>query len=185
MPSLGLRILTGTLMFAAVPHEAVAQAGRVGGGAAAAPAPAVAPPPAPAPVVPALPTPAAPMVHSFAPPTIGRALPPAAAGSIALPQVHAPSVGAAGVPHQTPAVSVPQGAAHVRSSITGRPSPAPLAPASAGPSVSGATAPASDHHARHHRRQGVNAGALWGTPGTCWMWLTRPGHRRLRFYRCS
>src|SRR5262249_40185727 len=49
MPSVGLRVLTMALMFAAMAPDARAQTGRVGGGAFVAPAPAGAPPPAPAP----------------------------------------------------------------------------------------------------------------------------------------
>jgi len=180
MPGLGLRVLMTALAFAAMPHGAFAQAGRVGGVAPAAPPFAAPPAPAPAPVVPA--APAVPMVHSFAPPAAHAFSPPAA---VALPQVHVPSVGAVARP--APHVGVPLGSTGIHPGVTGRISPTPPAPSLTSRAAGVVATPpaASNHHVRHHRRPGINTGMLWGDPGTCWVWRARPGHRRLRLHRCS
>ncbi len=178
-----LRVLTAVLVLAAVPHDALAQAGRVGGAGVA--APVVAPAPAPVPVVPAVPSPAVPMVHPVAPPAV-HATSPAAAGSIAVPQPHVPSIGAVTIPHATPHIGTPLGSSGIHTGLTARTSPTPHAPA-LNSRVLGVTAtpPAvGGRHVRHHRRQGIDTGLLWGDPGTCWVWVQRPGHRRLRLHRC-
>jgi len=178
MPGLGLRVLTTAVMVAVISPYALAQTGRVGGAAPAIPAPAVAPPPAPTPVVPTVPPPAAPMVHSVAPPAAGHVYSPPA---IALPQSHPPSIGAIGTPRLPRQVTAPLGTAH-----TGRTSAVPRAPSVASHAAGvAATPPVSGRRFRHHRRHGIDAGALWGDPGTCWVWITRPGHRRARLHRCS
>ena len=179
MPGRPLRVLTAALVFAVTAHGALAQAGRVGGAALAAPVPVVAPPPAPAPVVRVVPPPAAPMVHSFAPTAAAHVFSPPA---VALPQVHAPSA----APQLAPRVTAPLANTHIGSGLCGRTSAVPPTPSVARHYAGIMTsAPlASGHHLRHHRRQEINTGLLWGNSGTCWMWLTRPGHRRLRLHRC-
>jgi hypothetical protein len=178
-----LRIFTAALVLIAVPHGAFAQAGRAGGGAAApvggiplAPAaPAVVPHVAPPPM-------AAPVIVPHVPPVVAPAVRP-----LALPPVHAPSVGAAPIP-QSPRSSAPVGRAGVHSGIIGPASPGPTSVT--GPAVRGATSHSpGGHRLRHRRERGVNPALLWDDPGsraTCgWYWLRRPGHRRLHLYRCS
>src|SRR5262249_57083539 len=96
-------------------------------------------------------------------------------------------VEAPGAPHQLGRrVPAPAGTTHIGWGLAGRTSPAPRPPSVAGhyAGIMTSAPPASDHHLRHRRRHGVDTGLLWGDNGTCWVWLTRPGHRRLRLHRC-
>jgi hypothetical protein len=192
MPRVGLLILTTLMVLASMPQSAVAQAGRVGVGASA---PAMAPPapptppvtaPAMVPHVPPAPTVAAPTISSVAPPATGRVFSAPAAGSIPLPSVHAPSVGARTISPPAARLNAPVGTAGIRSGVSGR--GAPSAPSIIAPAASGATANTRGGHRLHHRRteRGVNPALLWDDTRACgWVWLKRPGHRRVHLYRCS
>jgi hypothetical protein len=186
MRSGGLQILTAAVLLAAVPQGAVAQAPRAGGGLAApvgvaAPVvPHVAPPPVVAP----------PAITPVVPPATGHVYSPPAVGLHTLPSVHAPAAGAAGIP-VTPRLSAPVGAAGNHAHFTGRASSVGMAGSVARPAVTGVSphAPGNGQHLRHRRiAHGFNPGLLSDDPGsraTCgWVWLRRPGHRRLHLYRC-
>jgi hypothetical protein len=190
MPRVGLLILTTVLVLAAMPQSVVAQTGRVGVGAAApAMAPPALPPPVAAPAVvphaPPAPPVAAPAVGSFAPPGAGRVFSPPAAGSIPLPSLRAPSVGARAISPPAPRLNAPVGTAGIRPGVSGR--GAPSTPSLIAPEASGATARSrGGHRLRHHRiARGVDPALLWDDTRACgWVWVKRPGHRRVHIYRC-